>query len=518
MRVVRCQSHPERDLIIQTIRHQPALAGKSGKSVMNVYFIYSLMTIDSASKPLHTPELMQFGISYISSFLKQQGHQTKLIVLSRVLGRRNRNIIDKHLLRFKPKLICFTAISSEYQFITGMAKYIKSRYPDIYLLVGGPHVTLNPDKILLDDFDALCIGEGEYAVLELVSQLEKGNVPSSIPNLWIKDGSNIEKKPPRPFIKNLDSLPFPDRDMWQEWIEERPGSKHSVLLGRGCPFQCAYCCNHALKKAAPGTYVRFRSPDKIIEEIKEIVTKFPNQREIYLEVESFGINKKWAKQLCFKLEGLNKKLSQPLTYGANLRITPNSDLESLFAACKRCNFRFVNIGLESGSQRVRREILKRNYSNEDIINAAALAKKHGLEIHLFNMIGIPGETPADFKETIKVNRKCLPDSHFTSIFFPYPGTDLYFLCKKRGLLKKSLDTEMERTKAALDLPEFTRKQILKNYIWFDYNVYKGHKPIYEILARVFLSKIRSKSFLNHSLRRLSHFVFLKQLRSVLTKK
>jgi radical SAM superfamily enzyme YgiQ (UPF0313 family) len=342
-------------------------------------------------------------------------------------------------------------------------------------------------------------------------------LPSDIPNLWIKHGSEIEKNSPRPFLQDLDSLPFPDREIWQEWIEERQGSRYSVLLARGCPFQCTYCCNHALKKVALGAYVRFRSPDNIVKEIKEITNRSQSTKEIYLEVESFGINKEWAIELCSKLESFNKTLSHPLFFGANLRITPNADLENLFVACKKCNFRFINIGLESGSERVRREILKRNYSNEDIINAVVSARKHGLKIALFNMIGIPGETIGDFKETVKINRICLPDWHFTSIFFPYPGTDLYFLCKEQGLLKKPLDTEIERMKATLDLPGYTKKQIEKSYIWFDYYVYKGRKPIYKILGLVLKSKLRSKSYLNIFLKKLSRLIFFNWLRNVLRK-
>ena len=389
---------------------------------MNVLFIHSLDFIESSSKPLPTPELMHLGISYISSFLKSHGHQTKLIVLSKVTGRKNINIIDEYLGKYYPKLICFTAVATEYQFIANIAKYIKSRYPDIYLLVGGPHASLNPSEVLLDDFDAICINEGENPVLELVSLMEKGLPLSGISNLLIKHGSEIEKNPVRPFIHDLDSLPFPDREMWQEWTEERPGAKYTVLLGRGCPFQCTYCCNHVFAKLAPGAYVRFRSPDNILEEIKEIATRFPTKKEIYLEIESFGINKEWAIELCSKLEHFNATLNQPLAFGVNLRITPNADLESVFAACKKSNFKFVNIGLESGSERVRREILKRNYSNEDIISAVALARKYGLKITLFNMVGIPGETIADFKETVKINRLCFPDAQWISIFYPYPGT------------------------------------------------------------------------------------------------
>ena len=186
-------------------------------------------------------------------------------------------------------------------------------------------------------------------------------------------------------------------------------------------------------------------------------------------------------------------------------------MESLFAEFKKSNFSFINIGLESGSERVRREILKRNYSNQDIINAVRLARKYGLKVHFYNMLGIPGETLADFKETVRINRICQPDFHYTSIFYPYPGTVLYSLCEQQGLLKKDLDTEMERCKANLGLPGFTKRQIQKSYLWFDYYLYKGYKPTYKLLAKVLASRIR----LNYSYRRIKHSWFLKRPRQVL---
>jgi len=302
--------------------------------------------------------------------------------------------------------------------------------------------------------------------------------------------------------------------MWQEWIEERPGSRYAVLVGRGCPFQCSYCSNHILKKLAPGSYVRFRSPENIVAEIKDIIARFPiRKREIYLEIETFGVDKKWATDLCLELERFNKTLEQPFSFGANLRITPNDpDLENFFIILKKANFRFINIGLESGSERVRSEILRRNYSNEDISNAVNLARKHGLKVAFFNMIGIPGETLADFKETVKINRTCLPDWHLTSIFFPYPGTDVYSLCEKQGLLGKSSGPEMERMKATLDLPGFSKKQIQKSYIWFDYYVYKGLKPTYKILGRMVRAYLISKPYFVISWKKLLRLPFFRSLR------
>lgn len=484
---------------------------------MDILFIHSIDDAFLPDKPLRTPEQMQFGISYISSLLKAHGHRTKLVVLSRILGKKNKATLDRYLKEFSPKLICFNAVSSEYGFIVSIAKYIKNKYPDIYLLIGGPHVSLNPDGVLSEPFDALCIGEGENPTLELTSQLEKNISPSEIPNLWIKQGLQIKKNPPRPFLKELDNLPFPDREMWQEWIEEEPGSRYPVLLGRGCPFQCTYCCNHALRGIAEGPYVRLRSPDNIISEIKELIKKFPLKRDIYLEVETITANTGWAMELCRKLELFNSTLRDPLSFGVNLRITPNMDFAPLFLAFKKSNFKVINIGVESGSERVRREILNRDYSNQDIINTVNLARKHGLKIHFYNLIGIPGETRNDFFQTVDINCLCLPDRIYTHIFFPYPGTKLYETCREQGLLKDGIDTDLERCKAVLGSPGFSKKQIQKSFIWFDYYVYKGHKPLNKIMAKVLVSKLRSHSFLRYFYRQLSCLSFLRRFRNTLSR-
>jgi radical SAM superfamily enzyme YgiQ (UPF0313 family) len=283
-----------------------------------------------------------------------------------------------------------------------------------------------------------------------------------------------------------------------EWTDEKAlydkQTRFSVLLGRGCPFQCTYCSNHALSKLASGPYVRFRSPDNIAQEIRENHEKLPSVEEVYLEVETFGVRQKWAIELCSKLERLNATLPQPLRFGVNLRVTPHTDYEPLFKALKRSNFRFVNIGLESGSERIRSEVLKRNYSNEDIINAVQSARRFGLQVSFLNLIGVPGETISDFYETVKMNRICLPDWHGTSIFYPYPGTELHDLCKKQGLLQGGIETEVERTTAVLDLPGFSKKQIQRSYIWFDYYVYKGTRPMYWTFLRNLVTDLEAIPF------------------------
>jgi radical SAM superfamily enzyme YgiQ (UPF0313 family) len=272
-----------------------------------------------------------------------------------------------------------------------------------------------------------------------------------------------------------------------------------------------------LKKIANGNYVRLRSPENIIDEIKNLYQKYPSKKEIFLEIETFGADKIWMTDFCTKLELFNKSLPEPLSFGVNLRITPKLNVAHLFPLCQRANIRQIKIGLESGSEKIRRDVLRRDYSNEHIIHAVQTARQFGLQIAFYNMIGIPGEMPEDFNETIRLNRLCQPDIAILTIFYPYPGTDLYFTCKKQGLIDDVPDTRMERQMSVLEMSYFPKNKIHKNYYWFEYHVYKGYKPTTMLLLKVLLRYLKSKPWLNFMLRKFSHFFILKFLRENLVR-
>ncbi|MFA5148433.1 MAG: radical SAM protein [Candidatus Omnitrophota bacterium] len=468
---------------------------------MNILFIYSLYNVRGTKKPLHTQEQVSFGVSYISACLKERGHDTKLLVLNRV-DRGHESSVDGAIRAFKPRMVCVSAVTLEFPFISRIAGYIKSKYPDIYLLAGGMHVSLAPEEAIAGPFDAICIGEGEAPAAEIAGQIEKGQRPSGIMNLWIKNGDSIERNPARPFAQDLDALPFPDRRIWREWISEGAGTKYSILAGRGCPFECAYCCNHAVKKLAPGNYVRFRSPDNIIAELEECCSDLPAHDTVYFEMESMASGGKWAHEFLSKLKGHNLPAKRALSYGTNIRITKGADLDGLFSEMSGAGFKYVNIGLESGSERIRKELLRRDYSDGDMAAAVEAARRHGLKVCLNSIMGLPDETEEDINKTVELNRICRPDWHFVSIFYPYPGTDLYAYCAGKGLIKKPLAEELESKKANILLPKLPARALEKNYLWFNYNVYRGYKPTHVLLARVFRLWLWTKLHGSRAYRRL----------------
>ncbi|MFH1149553.1 MAG: radical SAM protein [Actinomycetota bacterium] len=453
---------------------------------MRVLFVHSEEDYYSPEKPIEGYERMQFGISYISSLLRQHGHETRMVVPTPETV----DVVEEHIREFDPGLVGFTSVYSVYKFLARVAARVKRSHPDLPLVVGGPHASLRPEECLAGAFDIVCVGEGEHATLELVEQMEAGREPSGIPNLYIKRGSEVEKNPPRPFNEDLDALPFPDREMWLPWLAN-PISRPSVLAARGCPFQCTYCCNHALQRLADGRYVRVRSPENIAEEILGIKRVLYLMEEVYLEVETMGAYKEWALDLCKALEGVNEQFEVPIAFGSNLRVTPRQDYDDLFAAFARSNFRFINIGLESGSERVRREVLKRNYSNEDIVGAVRSAREHGLQVGMYNLIGLPGETKADFRDTVKVTRECRPDWYLLSVFFPYPGTVLHDRCEEMGLLDGELDEVLERRRPVLDQPGFGKRAVQRRYHLSPLLFYGGYRPWHEVLWLAAMSTISS---------------------------
>ena len=146
---------------------------------MRVLFVSSFQAYCSVEKPLYDQNAIPLGVSYVSAFLKEAGHETRMVVLTPDTTMR---VLDLAIEDFRPGVVGFTSIFSEYEFIRQTAAYIKAKHPHLYLIAGGPHISLNPEAAIQDAFDAVCIGEGEHPTLELIGQLEKGQSPDGIMN------------------------------------------------------------------------------------------------------------------------------------------------------------------------------------------------------------------------------------------------------------------------------------------------------------------------------------------------
>lgn len=453
---------------------------------MNVLFIFTetLRKINKKNRltPLPTEEDISLGISYIASVLEKYGHNVDLFVTA---DPDKLNDFDYIMKKFKPDVIGCSMVYREFFSCVKILNYIKKNYPGVYVFAGGTHATLNPEVVLEAGFDAVCIGEGEYPVLELVEQIQHKIRPSGIRNFWFRTENGIEKNEVRNFICDLDDLPFPNRRIWQKYIADKAGMQ-VIIVGRGCPYNCTYCCNHTLRSKGKGTYVRFRNPDKVVEEIKSLRVEFPEVDSLFLETEAINLNMEFLEELANKLEQLNKELERPIAFGANIRLHHNIDISKIIKLFVKGNIVIINIGLESGSERVRKEILNRpEYTNDDLRLMVKLAKKYHRHIMIFALLGLPGETLEECKETMEVVKECHPNFVHLGIFTPYPGTELYDRCVEEKLIDPNTYKEKGRHRAAFDTQHMTKRQIEKEYYSFFSRVYARNRKEYFLLLLIF---------------------------------
>ena len=457
---------------------------------MKALFIYTLNNKYSTEMPINNDWDIYFGISMIYTVLKEHGHEADLLVLTH---ESDISVLYNKIEDFKPDMIGFTSVASEYSYVKSLAGKVKEKYPSIYLVLGGVHATIFPSEKMLEIFDAICIGEGEYPILELLEQLAKrATPPPEIKNLWVKqpDGT-IKKNPVRDWIENLDELPYIDREVWGKYIDKtNKNITPSIVIGRGCPYLCTYCCNHALRKVANGKYTRYRSPQNIIGEIKTLHKYYENFDSIYFEVETFGADLKWSLEFCDALEAYNNSRADKLKFRINLRVTPSllKNADHLLKRMADAGFNMINIGLESGSERLRKEILHRNYSNEHIAQIIRLARKYNIESHLYVLIGLPTETVEEYNMTVDFMKENNLTSYYLSIFYPYPGTDLYDFCVKNKFIPHESDSFQERINASINYPQFSKAKIQKAYFWFLFYIRKENDSfdtLYAMMINVY---------------------------------
>ncbi|MDP7572783.1 MAG: cobalamin-dependent protein, partial [Myxococcota bacterium] len=277
---------------------------------MRVLLVYTISeTLPAPSKPIAEFIEISFSVAYLGAALKRAGHESTLVVLRH--GRFKKELAAA-IEKARPDLVCSTAVATEYPFIEKIARWTRERCPDAYHVVGGTHSILCPAEVCEGPWDAVCIGEGEAAIVELADTLERGETPRGIDGWWIRHGTEVEKNPTRHFEENLDALAIPDRGIWREWIEDP--RKHTILIARGCPFPCTYCSNHALSQTAEGKFLRFRAVECVIAELKQVCEEFPETTYCYFEVETITSNRKWAFEFAEHLKAFNAQRETPLEF------------------------------------------------------------------------------------------------------------------------------------------------------------------------------------------------------------
>ncbi len=385
----------------------------------------------------------RLGIMYLSGVLKKDGHNVRLLRTLKL----NSDQIYHQVKAFDPAIFAYSVMTGEHKYYIGLNKKLKERFP-VFSLFGGPHATFFPDMINNEGVDAVCIGEGEGAILELAAKLELKEDVTGIRNLWIKKRDKIYKNPVRELISDLDSIPYPDRELiYDNDTAMRDFKTKMFFTSRGCPYNCTYCFNHQYNKIYKnqGKIVRFRTVDNLISEILDLKSKYPMEF-ILFEDDTFLLKPKdWMEEFVIKY---NKFINMP--FMCNVR--PNLINEWTVKMLKDAGCYSVWMGIECGDETISNTLLKREIKNSQIIAACCLLRKNKIKYATQNLIALPTINPIETDlKTLELNIKCRPDFAWSSIFYPYPKTDLGEYSRREGYLKKDFDSMAVTNKISSEL-------------------------------------------------------------------
>jgi radical SAM superfamily enzyme YgiQ (UPF0313 family) len=275
-------------------------------------------------------------------------------------------------------------------------------------------------------------------MVELVEALERGGNGAVLDvenwSFHRRNGQGAVVNPVRPYTQDLDSLPFPDRALVYERdpVAGRSKIKH-FLTGRGCPYNCTYCFNHALSEIYRGKGKRFRqrSVEHVIEEIRWVREHYPLEFVVFVD-DTFVLSMEWLTEFAAEYpRGIG------LPFFCNTRA--NLVTEDQVRLLKEAGCHSVSMGVETGNDRLRNDLLKRRMSRAQILEAAHLIRQGGLHFTTTNMIGLPTSTLQDDFETLELNIQAKPSYAHVFIFQPYPRTELGEFTREHGWMVGTFD-------------------------------------------------------------------------------
>ncbi len=373
------------------------------------------------------------GLRYIDSVLKDQGYKVSLILFKELYlaadlmslpSQEEYRLLIDLLKKLKPDIVGISLRSSYFKIASEITKRIKKEL-SLSVIWGGTHPTIAPEESI-QVADMVCIGEGEHPLLELARRISSSQDYSDIRNLWVRENGHIIRNEVRPLIKNLDSLPFPeygDRDKY--FIENGvvssfdPGLQTynlNILASRGCPYHCSYCCNSIFNAIyhGKGTRIRRRSVDNVMEEILALKDSFPNLRRVDFIDEVFAWDRKWTAEF---IKLYKNEVHLPFHCAQH----PNMVNEDILKLLKDAGLERVEVGVQSGSERIRKEYFDRPVSDKRLLQNSRLVKQMGIVPFYDFIVDNPFETEEDKRQGLEFLLKFPRPFHlhvFSLIYFP----------------------------------------------------------------------------------------------------
>ncbi|MEZ0229973.1 MAG: radical SAM protein [Planctomycetota bacterium] len=383
------------------------------------------------------------GPAFIAAYLRQRGHEASFL---RVPQEMTSAEVVARVREHAPGLLGLSLTTRQWQRARALVRDLR-REVDVPVVAGGLHPTFSGEEVLASEgFDYVCLGEGEEPMGDLVAALERGATPFTH-NIWRRG----QPKPPlRKPIEPLDALPFMARD----FLDERWGVRH-MTTQRGCPFPCTYCAARKYEDLYEGVgdYGRRRSHESVIAELEALD---PLSYVIFLD-DTFTIHHPWVKAYC-------KLHAERVKVGFSLHARVETVDKDLLACLAKAGCKHIVYGVESGSERVRREIMHRPVTNERFRQVFQWTREVGIISTANYMLGLPGETAEDIDRTLALHEEIKPDDFGYFVFYPYPGTALFHTCKEKGYLPDDyLERPAHHRASILNLPDLTQEAIARAY-------------------------------------------------------
>jgi radical SAM superfamily enzyme YgiQ (UPF0313 family) len=376
-------------------------------------------------------------------------------------------LLTELLLKLKPDIIGISLRSSFFRIATTATIKIREKL-SVPIIWGGTHPTIAPEECI-QIADIVCIGEGEQTMMELSQYITNGQDIRNIKNLWVRETEQIFRNPVRPPIQDLDNLPFPDYGAQNKYfIENESVSSHDpaldtfnfdIMASRGCPYRCTYCCNSIFIDIikGKGKVIRRRSVDNVLREIRAMKHQMPKLSRIDFIDEVFAWDKKWVKEF---LDKYKKEFNLPFQCAQH----PNMvDLETL-TMLKDAGLERIEVGLQSGSEDIRKEIFQRPVSDKALINISQSISKLNITPFYDLIVDNPFETDEDKRQSLEFILKLSRPFHLRMYPLTYfPNTKLTKMALRSKLISEDqVESVAERTHnkwfVTLDYPWSNRER------------------------------------------------------------
>ncbi|MCI5164712.1 MAG: radical SAM protein [Candidatus Electrothrix sp. GM3_4] len=396
-------------------------------SIINKKFLFVYIAIEGGYVGYH------HGIASLVPVIRRHSYDVSVLTLDSEISSEE---FRKHIEQVNPSIVGFSCTLPQYKFLKKYSSAIED-LADIIQIAGGVLPTLEPQNVLeTTSLNGVVVGEGEKPIDNLLDQINKGEDIYNIKGIYWNINGKIKKNSIPQFISDLSEKDFPDPTVFDDPLVCTPRGELKIMLSRGCPYECHYCSNYALKRVYPSTkgYLRIPSVEYSIKLIKKMLQYYPQVINIIFEDDLLIADKKWFKAFA---EEYQKEINVPY----RLMVRPEAISTEIAKLLKDSGCYFTQIGLESGSESLRGNLLNRKYSNKLFIEKCKILKDNDLLINTFNIVGWPFETKAEMQETLELNRIIESDMGVCTFFYPFKGTELYNICTRENLLKS--EEEME---------------------------------------------------------------------------